>query len=169
MRKFTRVLIASAISSTAIIAQASINFIGVDNLGLTSLSDDEMSSMRGGFVSLDNNIISIGLSINTAINGETVLSTHIADFTFNNGILQSKDGSRTYDHSDPLQVVSIGDNNIVTGTPSSDVSGYVVQNSADNTHISTQTVLDIEADIKSFNQQNLFNNRLENAIFFSGY
>ncbi|MGF1687131.1 hypothetical protein L4C36_10590 [Photobacterium japonica] len=169
MRKSTRLLVATAIGSTALIANASLGFLSVDEVAIASLSDGEMSSLRGGFVSVNNNIINIGLSINTAINGETVLSTHIADFTINNGILTSQDGKQTYDYADPLQVIKVGDNNIYGGKPGSDVAGVVVQNAYDGTVINTQTVLDIEADIDGYNRQTLFKNQLESAILFNGY
>lgn len=169
MRKSTRWLVASAIGGTALIANASLGFLTVEQVATASLSDLEMSSMRGGFVSVDNNVINIGLSINTAINGETVLSTHIADFTINNGVLTSRDGSKTYNYADPLQVIKVGENNIYNGTPGSDATGVVVQNSYDGTVINTQTVLDIEADIDGYNRHTLFKNQLESAILFNGY
>ncbi|MGF1724663.1 hypothetical protein [Photobacterium nomapromontoriensis] len=169
MKRLTRLFIASSIGGIAIAANASIGFLSVEDLGLTSLSDSEMSSLRGGFVSVNNNIINIGLTINTAINGETVLSTHIADFSINNGVLTSRDGSRTYDHGDPLKIISVGNNNIVSARPNSDTTGFVVQNSADGTAINTQTILDIEADIQGFNRETLFKNRLENSILHNGY
>ncbi|KLV10414.1 MULTISPECIES: hypothetical protein [Photobacterium] len=169
MKRLTRLFVATAFGSTALLAHASISYLSVDELGLTSLSESEMSSLRGGFVSISDNIINIGLSISTAINGETVYSTHIADFTINNGILTSRDGRDTYDYGDPVKIISHGYNNIVKGKPGSDVMGVFVQNSKDNTVINNQTVLDIEADIKSFNQQTLFKTRLENSILYNGY
>ncbi|MGF1684520.1 hypothetical protein [Photobacterium minamisatsumaniensis] len=170
MKRLTRLFIASAIGSTAVIAHASITYLSIEDVGLTSLTESEMSSLRGGFVSInDNNIINIGLSINTAINGETVLSTHIADFTINNGILMSRDGSQTYATNDPLKVISVGGNNSVKGNISDDAFGVAVQNSLDGTHINTQTILDVEADVNSYNQQTIFRGRLENSILYNGY
>ncbi|MCQ1059182.1 hypothetical protein ACQKPX_12560 [Photobacterium sp. DNB23_23_1] len=169
MKRLTRLIVASAIGGSALITHASIGFLTIDDLGLTTLSDEEMSSLRGGFVSVNDNIINIGLSVTTEINGETVLSTHVADFTISNGILTSHDGARTYDYDDPLKVISVGDNNIANLGSTKDVIGTVVQNSADNTAIKTETVLDIEADIAGFNRQNLFNSRLENSILHNGY
>ena len=128
-----------------------------------------MSSLRGGFVSVNDNIINIGLSVTTEINGETVLNTHVADFTISNGILTSHDSTRTYDFDDPLKVISVGENNIFNIGSTQDAIGTVVQNSVDNTAIKVETVLDIEADIEGFNRHNLFNNRLEHAILHNGY
>ncbi|AJR05416.1 hypothetical protein C9J03_09210 [Photobacterium gaetbulicola] len=169
MKKLTRLIFASTLGASALITHASIGFLNIDSLGLTTLSDDEMSSLRGGFVSINDNIINIGLSVTTEVNGETVLNTHVADFTISNGILTSHDGTRTYDYSDPLKIISVGENNIINTSATQDAIGFVVQNSADNTAIKTETVLDIEADIQGFNRQNLFNNRLEHAILHNGY
>ena len=169
MKRLTRLIVASAIGGTALITHASIGFLSIDDLGLTTLSDNEMSSLRGGFVSVNDNIINIGLSVTTQINGETVLSSHVADFTISNGILTSHDGTRTYDYDDPLKVINVGENNIANVGSTQDAIGTVVQNSADNTSIKTETVLDIEADIQSFNRQTLFKNRLEHSILHNGY
>ena len=169
MKRLTRLIFASTIGASALITHASIGFLSIDELGLTTLSDDEMSTLRGGFVSINDNIINIGLSVTTEVNGETVLNTHIADFTISNGILTSNDGMRTYDYDDPLKVISVGENNIANIGSTQDAIGTVVQNSADNTSIKVETVLDIDADIEGFNRQNLFNNRLEHAILHNGY
>ncbi|WEM44393.1 hypothetical protein PTW35_24270 (plasmid) [Photobacterium sp. DA100] len=169
MKRLTRLIIASSLGVSALVTHASIGFLNIDSLGLASLTDDEMSSLRGGFVSINDNIINIGLSVTTQVNGETVLNTHVADFTISNGILTSHDGMRTYDYDDPLKIISVGENNIINTSGTQDAVGFVVQNSADNTAIKTETVLDIDADIQGFNRQNLFNNRLEHALLHSGY
>ncbi|MGF1733881.1 hypothetical protein [Photobacterium satsumensis] len=169
MKRLTRLIVASAIGASALITHASIGFLSIDDLGLTTLTDDEMSSLRGGFVSVNDNIINIGLSVTTEVNGETVLNTHVADFTISNGILTSHEGTRTYDYDDPLKVISVGENNIANVSSTQDAIGTVVQNTLDNTAIKVETVLDIEADIEGFNRQNLFNNRLEHAILHNGY
>ncbi len=103
MKKLTRIFVASTIGGVAIMANASISFPSVDELGLTSLSESEMSSIRGGFVSINESIINIGLTISTAVNGETILSTHIADFTINNGMLVSQSGDKAIEFEDPLK------------------------------------------------------------------
>ncbi|PSU33996.1 hypothetical protein [Photobacterium lutimaris] len=169
MKRLTKLIVASAIGGSALITHASIGFLTIDDLGLTTLSNEEMSSLRGGFVSVNDNIINIGLSVTTEINGETVLNTHVADFTISNGILTSHDSTRTYDFDDPLKVISVGENNIFNIGSTQDAIGTVVQNSVDNTAIKVETVLDIEADIEGFNRHNLFNNRLEHAILHNGY
>ena len=169
MKKLSRLFIASAIGGSALITHASIGFLSIDELGLTTLSDSEMSSLRGGFVSINDNIINIGLSVKTQLNGETVLSSHVADFTISNGILTSHDGTKTYDHGDPLKVFSYGAGNVANVSDSGDAIGYVVQNTKDDVTIQTQTVLDIEANVQDYNRQSLFNNRLEHAILHNGY
>ncbi|MGR5065077.1 hypothetical protein [Photobacterium sp. DNB22_13_2] len=169
MKRLSRLLIVSAIGGSALITHASIGFFSVDELGLTTLSNDEMSSLRGGFVSINDSIINIGLSVTTEVNGETVLSSHVADFTISNGVLTSQDGTKTYDYGDPLKVFSYGDNNIADIKDTDDAIGFVVQNTKDDTIIRTQTILDIEADVQDFNRQSLLNQRLESAILNSGY
>ena len=169
MNKFTRIFVASTIGGAAIMANASISFPSIDELGLTSLSDSDMSSIRGGFVSINDNIINIGLTMSTAINGEEVLTTRIADFTINNGKLVNPSSGEPIDFQDPLYVIDIGDNNINTATPSPDSTGFIIQNSNDGTRINTQMIMDIEADVNGFIQQSIYRNRLENSILHNGY
>ncbi|PSW21904.1 hypothetical protein C9I98_01155 [Photobacterium sanctipauli] len=169
MKKLTQLLVVSAISCSAVIAQASISFMTVDDTKLTSLSDDEMSTLRGGFVTInDESIINIGLSINTAIDGQPILSTHIADLTINNGVLTGKDGT-TYEDINPLNLVQVSSNSVVTKPLSGDAVGVVIQNDVNGKIINTETILDIEADVDSFNHQTLFRSRLENSILYNGY
>ncbi|MDV5170312.1 hypothetical protein [Photobacterium rosenbergii] len=169
MKRLTRLFVASAIGGSALITHASIGFLSIDELGLTTLSDVEMSSLRGGFVSINDNVINIGLSVKTQLNGETVLSSHVADFTISNGVLTSQDGTQTYDYGDPLKILSYGAGNVANIDTKDDAIGYVVQNTKDNVSIQTQTILDIEADVKNYNRQSLFNHRLEHAILQNGY
>ncbi|UXI04395.1 hypothetical protein [Photobacterium sp. TY1-4] len=167
MKKLTRIFVASAIGGAAVVAQASVNFMTVDDLGLTSLSDSEMASMRGGFVSINDSIINIGLSITTAINGEKVLSTHIADFTINNGMLVSPTGDKSVPLDNPLRHIRVENNEIKYSTIDSEASGFVIQNFDDGTQISTETIMDIEADMNGYIKQTIYENRLNNALLFS--
>ncbi|GAB3522796.1 hypothetical protein GCM10027342_20860 [Photobacterium alginatilyticum] len=169
MNKLTRIFVASTIGGVAIMANASISFPSIDELGLTSLSDSDMSSIRGGFVSINDNIINIGLTMSTAINGEEVLTTRIADFTINNGKLVDPSGGESLDFQDPLYVIDIGDNNINTANTSPNSTGFIIQNSNDGTRINTQMIMDIEADVNGFIQQSIYRNRLENSILHNGY
>jgi len=169
MKKLTRIFVASVIGGAAIMANASISFPSIDELGLTSLSENEMSSIRGGFVTINESVINIGLTMSTAVNGETILSTHIADFTINNGMLVTQSGDQTVDFEDPLKFISIGGNNINTATPGSGSTGFIVQNSDDGTRINTQMIMDVEADVNGFIQQSIYQSRLENSILYSGY
>lgn len=169
MKNSTRLFVTLALGGAAIAANASISFLAIDDMGLTSLSDAEMSSLRGGFVSVNDTIINIGLSMTTAVNGETVLSTHIADFTINNGLLVGQNSNEIADNYDPLKIIQYGENNVFDGLPSVDSTGAIIQNSVDGVSIYTETTLNIEADVKSYTQQSIFRNRLENAILYSGY
>ena len=181
MRNLTRVCVAWALGGAAIVANAATFFPSIDDMGLTSLSDSEMSTLRGGFVSINDTIINIGLSMTTAIDGETVLSSHIADLTINNGLLVSNDGSGAAYSFDPITVIqkddndgdntndNFGINSINTVVPSGDATGVIIQNTADGIFIYNETVLNIEADVSSFNQQAIFHNRLQDAILNTGY
>ncbi|WP_299018032.1 hypothetical protein [uncultured Photobacterium sp.] len=171
MKRLTRIFVASTIGGVALVANASMSFPVLDEMGLTALSDSEMSSMRGGFVSTNDSVINIGLSITTAINGETILSTHIADFTINNGRLVSQSGSDSIPYDDPVKYIAIGEpgTNINNAIPGSNSIGFIIQNTADGTHINTQTIMDIEADISGYTQQSIYRDRLENSILYSGY
>lgn len=181
MKNLTRVFVAWALGGAAIVANASTFFTSIDEMGLTSLSDSEMSTLRGGFVSINDTVINIGLSMTTAIDGETVLSTHIADLTINNGLLVTNGGSGAAYSFDPIRIIqrddndgddtndNFGINSINTALPSGDATGVVIQNTADGTYIYNETILNIEADVSSFNQQSIFRHRLENAILHSGY
>lgn len=169
MKTLTRIFVATTIGGVAIIANASINFPAIDELGLTSLSDSEMSSIRGGFVSINDSIINIGLSVSTAINGETVFSTQIADLTINNGQLVSQVDGTTVEYGDPLKFISIGDNNTNNLVRNGDSVGFVIQNSEDGTTINTLTTMDIEADVKGYIQESIYRNRLDNSILYNGY
>ncbi|ELR66988.1 hypothetical protein C942_04692 [Photobacterium marinum] len=97
------------------------------------------------------------------------MSTHIADFTINNGMLVSSSGDAIA--YDPVKSIAIGEpgTNINNSSPGSDSVGFIIQNTADGTKINTQTIMDIEADISGYNQQTIFRNRLENSILYSGY
>lgn len=167
MKKLTRIFVASAIGGAAVVAHASINFM--DELRLTSLSESEMASIRGGFVSINDSIINIGLSITTAINGEKVLSTHIADFTINNGLLISPSGDKTVKLDDPLEHIRIENNDYQRGTIDSDASGFVIQNFDDGTKIDSQTIMDVEADMDGYIKQTIYQNRLNNSLLFSSH
>ena len=169
MKSFKRLIVATAIGGTALITNASIGFLSIDDLGLTVLSDAEMSTLRGGFVSVNDNVINIGLSVKTTINGETVLNTHVADYTISNGIITSNDGALNYDYEDPLKVIQYGDNNIADTKGAGDAFGFVVQNTKDNVSIKNEAILDIEADVKGFNRQRLFNSQLDHSLLHTGY
>ncbi|MCW8328572.1 hypothetical protein MD588_07100 [Photobacterium sp. SDRW27] len=169
MKKFTRIFVATTIGGAAIAANASISFPTIDEMELAPLSDNEMSLMRGGFVTINDSVINIGLTMTTTINGETVLSTHIADFTINNGLLVSHSGTEVIDGYNPLQYISIGDNNINNASPSSESSGFIIQNTEDGTRIYNQTTMNIEADVSAFTKQSIYRNRLENSILYTGY
>ncbi|UTV29762.1 hypothetical protein [Photobacterium atrarenae] len=167
MKKLTRIFVASAIGGAAVVAHASINFM--DELRLMSLSESEMASIRGGFVSINDSVINIGLSITTAINGEKVLSTHIADFTINNGMLVSSSGEKMVKIDDPLKHIRVENNEVQLGTIDSDASGFVIQNFDDGTQINSQTIMDVEADMDGYIKQTIYQNRLNNSLLFSSH
>lgn len=170
MKKTSRWFFASVIGGAAFWANASMNYETIDDFGLLTISETEMSSIRGGFVSINDTIINIGLSISTALNGETVFSSYIADLTINNGVLTS---SLPEEAVKPVSIVQNGGDgsnqapttiNIDTGSIAS-----IIQNTVDNTTIRVETQLDIQADVNSYLERQVIIHSIENSILYSTY
>ncbi|MDX1302187.1 hypothetical protein [Photobacterium sp.] len=172
MNKLSKLFIASTLGGAAFMANATINFQSLDNLdfGLVTMSEAEMSSVRGGFESIGDTIINIGLSISTALNGEKIFSSHIADLTIFNGVLMPRDSSVGGDTDCIVCVVQYGDNNLLERPSLVEGSiANIVQNTVDGVTIQVDTVLDIEADVDGFVLQQIQTNRMESAILNTGY
>ncbi|MGF1792956.1 hypothetical protein [Photobacterium profundum] len=166
MKKTSKWFFASVIGGAAFWASASINHETIDDFGLLTMSETEMSSIRGGFVSINDTIINIGLSISTALNGEKVFTSYIADLTIDNGVLTS-----TSSPVKPVSVVQNGEGNTAPTTINIDTGSIasVIQNTNDNTTIRVETQLDIQADVNSFLERQVIINRVENSILYSSY
>ena len=132
-----------------------------------------MSSIRGGFVSINDTLINIGLSITTALNGEKIFSSHIADLTILNGILMPASSS-----IGGGEVVQSGGDNPLEGNNFIDIEGInlsdgsianIFQNTADGATLRVETQLDIQADVDGFIRQQIQTNRMESAILNIGY
>ncbi|PSW05173.1 hypothetical protein [Photobacterium lipolyticum] len=174
MNKLSKLFIASTLGGAALMANATISLQSLDNLdfGLVTMSEAEMSSVRGGFQSIGDTIINIGLSISTALNGEKIFSSHIADLTIFNGVLmpRASSGGGASDTDCRVCVVQYGDNNFIEGPSLLDGSiANIVQNTVDGVTIQVDTVLDIEADVDGFIHQQIQTNRMESAILNIGY
>lgn len=166
MKKTSKWFFASVIGGAAFWASASINHETIDDFGLLTMSETEMSSIRGGFVSINDTLINIGLSISTALNGEKVFTSYIADLTIDNGVLTSSSSS-----AKPVSVVQNGEGNTAPETISIDTGSIasIIQNTSDNTTIRVETQLDIQADVNSYLERQIINNRIENSILYSSY
>ncbi|PSV49602.1 hypothetical protein [Photobacterium indicum] len=166
MKKTSKWFFASVIGGAAFWASASINHETIDDFGLLTMSETEMSSIRGGFVSINDTLINIGLSISTALNGEKVFTSYIADLTIDNGVLTSSSSS-----AKPVSVVQNGEGNTAPETISIDTGSIasIIQNTSDNTTIRVETQLDIQADVNSYLERQVINNRIENSILYSSY
>ncbi|CAG22312.1 MULTISPECIES: hypothetical protein [Photobacterium] len=167
MKKTSKWFFASVIGGAAFWASASINHETIDDFGLLTMSETEMSSIRGGFVSINDTLINIGLSISTALNGEKVFTSYIADLTIDNGVLTSSSSSSVK----PVSVVQNGEGNTAPEMISIDTGSIasIIQNTNDNTTIRVETQLDIQADVNSFIERQVIYNRIENSILYSSY
>ncbi|MDO6706821.1 hypothetical protein [Photobacterium sp. 1_MG-2023] len=140
----------------------------LDDSSLITMTQSEMSAIRGGF-SAEGSLISIGLSIITALNGEEILRSHIANFTISNGVLSTTAGS-AYASGDMITLRQVGDNNTFERPnllPNSIMQ--VVQNSLDGSSIRIERSVDINADLNGYIQNSVLKSRLENAILHTGY
>lgn len=166
MKKTSKWFFASVIGGAAFWASASINHETIDDFGLLTMSETEMSSIRGGFVSINDTLINIGLSISTALNGEKVFTSYIADLTIDNGVLTSSSSSVR-----PVSVVQNGEGNTAPETISINTGSIasIIQNTNDNTTIRVETQLDIQADVNSFLERQVIYNRIESSILYSSY
>jgi hypothetical protein len=169
MKKTSKWFFASVIGGAAFWASASINYETIDDFGLLTMSETEMSSIRGGFVSINDTIINIGLSISTALNGEKVFTSYIADLTIDNGVLTASSSPQA--PVKPVSIVQNGEGNSAPETISIDTGSIasIIQNTSDGTTIRVETQLDIQADVNSFLERQVIFNRVENSILYSSY
>jgi len=172
MNKLSKLFVATTIGGAALMANATISLQSLDNLdfGLVTMSDAEMSLIRGGFVSINDTLINIGLSITTALNGEKTFSSHIADLTIVNGLLMPASSSGGGETDCVVCVAQYGDGNYIEGPNLLNGSiANIVQNTVDGATIRVETELNIQADVDGFIHQQIQTNRMENAILNTGY
>ncbi|OAN13043.1 hypothetical protein A3K86_15365 [Photobacterium jeanii] len=174
MKKLSRLSLLSAIGGITFVASASIGFLSLDDKkhSLVAMSEQEMSSVRGGFISINDTIINIGLTISTALNGSKVYTSQIANLTIDNGVLTSVESAEV---EDPIKIVQneapgTGENTVNPGLTFQEGSiANIIQNTVDGANIKIQTELNIEADVEGFLKQQGNINRLENAILSHSY
>lgn len=174
MKKLSRLSIISAIGGVAFVAHASIGFLSLDEKkhNLVTMSEQEMATVRGGFISINNTLINIGLTISTALNGSKVYTSQIANLTIDNGVLTTVGVDEV---ADPIKVVQndnlgTGENTVSPSLSLQDGSiANIIQNTVDGANISIQTELNIEADVEGFLREQGNINRLENAILSHSY
>ncbi|GAB6261351.1 hypothetical protein L4174_020650 [Photobacterium sp. CCB-ST2H9] len=175
MNKLSHYAVAAAIGGAALIASTYADayakpspFKMLDDSGLIAMTQSEMSAIRGGF-SAEGSLISIGLSIITALNGEEILRSHIANFTISNGVLTTTAGS-AYASGDMINLKQVGNGNTFERPellPNSIMQ--VVQNTVEGSHIRIERNIDINADINSYLQNSVLKSRLENSLLHTGY
>lgn len=175
MNKLSYYVVAATLGGAAVVANTSANafskpsgLLALNDSGVIAMTQSEMSAIRGGF-SAEGSLISIGLSIITAFNGEEILRSHIANFTISNGMLTTTAGS-AYSSGEMITREHFGDNNTFSTPdllPNSIMQ--VVQNSLDGSSIRIERNIDIDADINGYIQHSVLKSRLENAILHTGY
>lgn len=172
MNKLSKLFVASTIGGAALMANATISLQSLDHIDfeLVTMSDAEMSLIRGGFVSISDTLINIGLSISTALNGEKIFSSNIVDLMIINGVLMPASSHGRGGANCVVCAVQNGDNNFIDGPSLSNSSiANIVQNTVDGVTIRVETELNIQADVDGFIRQQIQTNRLENAILNTGY
>nr|WP_086937793.1 hypothetical protein [Thaumasiovibrio occultus] len=129
-----------------------------------AISDSELAGYRGGFVMEDAGLISIGISVSSSINGETLYNSHIADMTIRNGELAI---DMVYDNGINLTQLGNGNQIELLPTMATESLTTVIQNTLDNSILGISTIVDVDAQIGHVLQDNLFRQQMESAILLS--
>lgn len=147
---------------------------------LIPLEDYQLDTFRGGFNFGDNYVVNIGLTITTAIDGNVMYRSKIAEMVIENGSLRYNDSvaGRTKGDTGLVNVVQVGrGNNIkVEGiTPSatsvanaSNITN-IIQNTLDNRVIGLSTVVDVSAEVSEALKQARVAKQLEDAVLSRFY
>ncbi len=150
------------------------------------LEDKLLDTYRGGFSFGDNYVVNIGLSITTAIDGNVMFRSKIADMIIENGSLTYKNttvddtvASGTEDNAGLLNVVQVGSGNNVevegtTPSPTTSVANAsnitnIIQNTLDNRVIGLNTVVDVNAEVADALKQARVAKQLEDAVLSRFY
>ncbi|MGF1697845.1 hypothetical protein L4C54_19470 [Vibrio lamellibrachiae] len=163
----------------------------------TPLTYQQLSSYRGGFQLKDNYVVNIGLSITTAVNGQQMFNTQIANLVIENGHIKALPTSNSLKANiGVVNVTQVGEGNssgditpsYVANTISSplaqesssiqssssllaqtDVGALtnIVQNSLNNSVIGMNTIVDVDAQVSHLIKNAQNNVRLKDALLMS--
>lgn len=159
------------------------------------INDQQLDKYRGGFRLQDDYIVNIGLSITTAIDGNVMLNSQIANLVIENGSLKSQSLQASKEIADTkfvskaednitkdvglVNVIQVGSGNFIEtsgGSPSyrqavvsaSSITN-IVQNSLDNRSIGVNTVVDIDAQVTESLKQMRATKQLNEAVMSRFY
>ncbi|MDZ5516701.1 hypothetical protein [Vibrio fluvialis] len=185
MKFCSRLISVTVLSTFSIITYASDFDDGV-NFHLDTLTNQQLNTYRGGFKFNNDYIVNIGLRITTAVNGETIFNSKLANFVIENGALKASHLSKTSEKSvdnDLINVIQVGNNNYATTSTSTaqmqasfkpnaaDLSSIsnVIQNSVDNSVIGLSTIIDVEAQVGGVIKQIRIDKQIDDAIMSRFY
>jgi len=177
------VMIALNIPVGEVVANPNTNASSLLTLNYVNpLDDKQLDSYRGGFKFQNDYIVNIGLSIKTAIDGNVMLNSKIANLVIQNGNLKNLALSSSEQNQQEVGLVNViqngGGNHISVDEISSSYRPEVVsassitnivQNTLDNSVIGLSTIVDVDAQVGSALQQVRVAKQLEEAVMARFY
>ncbi|MBD0785720.1 hypothetical protein HUO09_05165 [Vibrio sp. Y2-5] len=176
------VMIALNIPVGEVVANPNTNADSLLMVGsVNPLDDQQLASYRGGFKFQNDYIVNIGLSIKTAIDGNVMLNSRIANLVIKNGNLKNLAITSEQSQQDVglVNVIQNGGGNHISVDEIS--SSYrpevvtassitnIVQNTLDNSVIGLSTIVDVDAQVGSALQQVRVAKQLEEAVMARFY
>lgn len=144
------------------------------------VANQDLDNYRGGFQFKKDYIVNIGLTIKTAIDGNVMLNSKIANLVIQNGKLKNlatSDNPTSEEEVSLINVVQQGSGNhistddIATSNIPSSVNASsvtnIIQNTIDNSVIGLNTIIDVDAQIGEALKQVRASKQLEEAIMAS--
>jgi len=141
------------------------------------VANQDLDNYRGGFKFEKDYIVNIGLTIKTAIDGNVMLHSKIANLVIQNGNLKNLTSSANPTSEEKVSLVNIvqqgsGNHISIDDIASSNIPSTVnassitniVQNTIDNSVIGLNTIIDIDAQIGDALKQVRASKQLEEAI-----
>ncbi len=145
------------------------------------MDEQQLAGYRGGFAAQNDYIVNIGLSITTAIDGDIMLNSKIANLLIENGSLTTLTlyGDQDSNGSGLVNVIQNGAGNEfsiqdVTSSYRPDIVTAasitnVIQNTLDNSSIGLSTIVDIDAQVGDALKQVRIAKQLEEAVMARFY
>jgi len=135
--------------------------------GATTVGDDVMDGMRGGFTTPDGLVLSFGIERVVYINGELASSTRLNVSELGNLVGGSADLRAMVPVGATIGLIQSGPNNTFNGgVMHSGSFATVIQNSLDGQHIQTITTIDAQVNSMDLMQSNRFGESLRDALTF---